>query len=190
VATIVSHALVAVTAARLAYPADRGNRIAIWAAALAMLPDLDVVAFLLGIGYGDFFGHRGFSHSLAFALLAGVVVVATRFRERPQWTGRSWLLVGFFFLVTASHGLLDAMTNGGLGVAFFSPFENSRYFLPWTPLQVSPIGRGFFSGEGVEVLLNEALWIGLPCALLLVLARTLEFRRKIAASLRAPKPGG
>jgi inner membrane protein len=69
--------------------------------------------------------------------------------------------------------VLDAMTDGGLGVAFFSPFENSRYFLPWTPLQVSPIGRGFFSGEGVEVLLNEALWVGLPCIALLAATRLL-----------------
>jgi hypothetical protein len=34
------------------------------------------------------------------------------------------------FLATAGHGLLDAMTNGGLGLAFFSPFDNHRYFLP------------------------------------------------------------
>jgi hypothetical protein len=46
----------------------------------------------------------------------------------------------FFFLATASHGLLDAMTDGGLGVAFFSPFDKHRYFFPWTPIRVSPIG--------------------------------------------------
>ena len=187
-ATIFSHALVGVAAARLAYPEDRHNKIAIWAALLSMLPDLDVLTFPFGIHYGHFFGHRGFSHSLLFALLVRLLLVVTEFRDAPLWSGRAWRLVAFFFLVTASHGVLDALTNGGLGVAFFSPWENSRYFLPWTPLQVSPIGRGFFSEEGVEVLLNEALWIGLPCALLLVLARMLAIRRKIAASLTPPTP--
>jgi inner membrane protein len=183
VATIVSHALVAVTAARLGYPNDRHNHIAIWAAALAMLPDLDVVAFLFGIAYGDFWGHRGFTHSLFFALLVALAVVATRFRESPWSSPRRWALVGFFFLVTASHGLLDAMTDGGLGIAFFSPFENSRYFLPWRPLQVSPIGAGFFSEEGVEVLLNEALWLWLPCAAFIVFATV---RRNAAPALGQP----
>ncbi len=188
-ATILSHALVAVTASRLAYPADRRYRIATWAALLAMLPDLDVVTFAFGVRYEDFFGHRGFTHSLLFALLAALVVVAARFRDAPWSSGRRWALVGFFFLAAASHGMLDAMTDGGLGIAFFSPFENSRYFLRWRPLQVSPIGAGFFSAEGVEVLVNEALWLGLPCALLLFLARLLAIRRKIAASLTPPRGG-
>jgi inner membrane protein len=186
-ATLLSHALVAVTATRLAWPEDRRNRIAVWAAALAMLPDLDVVGFLFGIHYGDFLGHRGFTHSLLFALLAGGAVVATRFRDAPWSSARRWALILFFFLATASHGALDAMTDGGLGIAFFSPFDNTRYFLPWRPLQVSPIGRGFFSAEGIEVLLNEALWIGPPCAILLFLARLLAIRRKIAASLTPPR---
>ena len=55
------------------------------------------------------------------------------------------------------------MTNGGAGIAFFSPFSNARYFLPWTPLEVSPIGRDFFSGDGVDTLLSEAQWLWLPC---------------------------
>ena len=177
-ATIVSHALVALTASRIAYPDDRHHRIATWAVGLSILPDLDVLTFAFGVRYEDFFGHRGFTHSLLFALMVSALVVATRFRGAAPGGRRSWWLVLFFFLVTASHGVLDAMTDGGLGIAFFSPFENSRYFLPWTPLQVSPIGRGFFSEEGVEVLLSEALWIGLPCAALLALA---HFRRSGSA---------
>jgi inner membrane protein len=176
VATIFSHALVAITATRLACREDRNNRIALWAVVLSLLPDLDVLTFPFGVQYGDFFGHRGFTHSLIFALMISVLVVAARFRDLPRWSARWWGLTGFFFLVTASHGVLDAMTDGGLGIAFFSPFENSRYFLPWTPLQVSPIGRGFFSGEGLEVLSNEARWIGLPCAVLLVLAKLIATR--------------
>jgi inner membrane protein len=51
----------------------------------------------------------------------------------------------------ASHGILDAMTNGGLGVALLSPLDTTRYFRPWRPIQVSPISlRRFFSDEGVR----------------------------------------
>jgi len=56
---------------------------------------------------------------------------------------------------------LDAMTDGGLGVAFFAPFDNHRYFLPWTPIRVSPTGVGrFFTDRGLVVLQSELLWIG------------------------------
>lgn len=84
----------------------------------------------------------------------------------------------YLFLVTASHGLLDALTDGGLGVAFFAPFDNHRYFLPWRPIRVSPIAMGrFFSGRGLAVLQSELLWIWLPSMLLDVLVFTLRRRR-------------
>jgi inner membrane protein len=66
--------------------------------------------------------------------------------------------------------VLDALTNGGLGIAFLSPLDSARYFAPWTPIEVSPIGiENFFSRWGLAVLRSEALYVGLPC-LALVLA--------------------
>ena len=71
------------------------------------------------------------------------------------------------FVSTASHGVLDAMTTGGLGVAFFSPFSNRRYFFPWQVIQVAPLGiRRFFSERGIVVLGSELVWIWLPCSAL------------------------
>ena len=67
------------------------------------------------------------------------------------------------------------MTDGGLGVAFFSPFDNHRYFFPWTPIRVSPIGiTRFFSLRGFAVLQTELLWIWLPATFLAVCAWTLR----------------
>ena len=67
----------------------------------------------------------------------------------------------------ASHGLLDALTNGGLGVAFLSPLSNQRYFLPWRPIAVSPLDVALFcSAWGLRALRSEALCVWLPCALL------------------------
>lgn len=136
-----------------------------WLSALcACLPDADVIGFAFGVHYGDLLGHRGLTHSLAFALVVGVVVVGLGFRSPEYSNGRRLALVAYFFVVTASHGILDAFTNGGLGIAFFAPFDNSRYFFPWRPLQVPPIGViAFFSSWGLRVLRSELIWIGIPC---------------------------
>jgi inner membrane protein len=132
----------------------------------SVIPDLDVIGFRFGVRYGDFWGHRGFTHSLVFSALLASAVVILGFRSGLPALSRIALWT-YFFLATASHGLLDAMTDGGLGVAFFSPFDNHRYFLPWTPIRVSPIGAGrFFTRRGLEVLQSELLWIWLPAALL------------------------
>ena len=58
-------------------------------------------------------------------------------------------------LVVASHALLDTLTDGGLGCALFWPFDLTRYFAPWTPLPVSPIGLGYLSPYGLYVATVE-----------------------------------
>lgn len=144
----------------------------------SVLPDLDVIAFRLGIPYRHMFGHRGFFHSLPFALIVSLLVVSLAFRKVPRFSGKWWVLAGYFFAVTASHGVLDAMTSGGYGIAFFAPFDSTRYFLPWRPLVVSPIGvYGFFSRWGFDVILSELIWIWMS-ALLLLIILTL-FRRRL-----------
>jgi inner membrane protein len=83
-------------------------------------------------------------------------------------------LFAYLFLATASHGVLDAMTNSGLGVAFFSPFDNSRYFLPWRPIRVSPIAvTRFFSARGYAILKSELIWIWVPAFLFATVAQIL-----------------
>jgi len=128
-------------------------------AALGLLPDADVIAFPLGIPYGARFGHRGFSHSLCFAALAGLVAAP------PAAAGFGvpwWRLWAVFFAVVAAHPALDALTDGGMGVAFFSPLNDRRYFFPWRPIRVSPIGMAVFSRWGLSVLLSEVGWVWLP----------------------------
>jgi len=93
-----------------------------------MVPDVDVIGFRFGVHYGDFWGHRGFTHSLLFAfVLTSIVAIAAVFRQDVPVVSR-WPLTVYLFIASASHGVLDAMTDGGLGVAFFSPFDNRRYF--------------------------------------------------------------
>jgi len=145
-----------------------------------MLPDIDVISFAFGIRYEDMFGHRGFTHSFFFAALAGLVAAraVTRSASNPHALGvGSWalgVLWVWFAAITASHGVLDAFTNGGRGIAFFSPFSNHRYFFPWRPIQVSPIGVGFFSPRGLQVLASESLWIWFPSAIMAASARLFK----------------
>lgn len=127
----------------------------------AMLPDADVLAFVLRIPYADAFGHRGASHSLLFALTCALFAAVL---HRPLRAGMAQAAV-WIFICAASHPLLDAMTNGGLGVALAWPWQDTRYFAPWRPIQVSPIGAGFFSARGWATLASELRWVWLPLAL-------------------------
>ncbi len=127
-----------------------------------ILPDFDVVAFNLGIAYHHPLGHRGFTHSIVFAILWGMLLMFLLGRKNKI----IWFLVIFFS--TVSHGILDAMTSGGLGVGFLIPFDNSRFFFPFTPIKVSPIGiEKFFSSWGIKVLFSEFKYIILPCFFIL-----------------------
>ena len=166
--TILSHTVAALGIGTAFFGRKASGRVLALGAVCSMLPDADVIGFALGIRYGDLLGHRGLSHSLVFAAaLAALAMPLARSAEGPRW-GRLWI---YLFLVTASHGLLDALTDGGLGVAFFAPFDTTRYFFPFRPIEVSPIGPGFFSRRGLMVIASELLWIWLP-SLALVGIRT------------------
>lgn len=127
--------------------------------AASVLPDLDVVAFKLGIAYADAFGHRGASHSLLFALLVALLAAAgAPLLRAPRRS--AFLFVG---ASAASHALLDMFTNGGLGVALLWPLSEQRFFALWQVIEVSPIRlRRVFSERGLAVLGSELRWIWLP----------------------------
>lgn len=181
-ASLFSHAVTALSIGQCFYRPGVPRRIWVVGALCSVIPDLDVIGFRYGVRYGDFWGHRGFTHSLVFAaLLAGVVSLLGSRRGLPGLSLFSiWT---YLLLATASHGFLDAMTDGGLGVAFFSPFNNQRYFLPWRPIRVSPIGIGrFFSDQGLAVLRSELLWIWAPAGLFAVSVWLMR-RRRVAAEV-------
>src|SRR5512146_2453815 len=52
------------------------------AAICSAIPDLDVIGFRFDVKYADFWGHRGFTHSLVFAALLAMLVVFVFFRQR------------------------------------------------------------------------------------------------------------
>jgi len=180
--TVIAHGAFAIALAHVFKHRQLPIRFWLLALACSLLPDIDVVGFSLGVEYGDFWGHRGFTHSIVFAMLISLLVVFTAFYQEKYRCLRLRLVL-FFFLVTASHGLFDAMTNGGLGIAFFSPIDDSRYFLPLRPFQVSPIGwHDFIQWGGWRVLSSEFKWIILPSLLLFTVSVTFRLFIKAQAN--------
>ncbi|SFD11769.1 metal-dependent hydrolase [Algibacter pectinivorans] len=128
----------------------------------AILPDFDVIAFKLGFAYEHPLGHRGFTHSILFAVLWALLLMLTIGKKNKL----IWFLV--ICLSMISHGVFDAMTSGGKGVGFFIPFNNKRFFFQFRDILVSPLGvENFISSRGVAVLFSEFKYIFLPCFLVL-----------------------
>jgi len=172
-ASVFGHAILAGAAGTALKAELRKPKVFILGIICSIFPDADILSFRFGIPYESFWGHRGFTHSILFGLLFGLLVMLV-FHWKNSLKNKSILAV-FYSFCTISHGFLDGMTTGGRGIAFFSPFDTERYFLPFRKIQVSPIGASrFFSEWGMEVIRSEAFWIGLPSlvfAVLVVLMR-------------------
>jgi inner membrane protein len=183
-ASALSHAAVAL-AAGTCFPRDELPRRAILLGViLAVLPDIDAVGYWLGVSTNALLGHRGLTHSLPFAATVGTVAALVFSRGQIPTRDRR-LLVLFFVLVIALHGMLDGFTNGGPGIAFFSPLSNARSFFPFRPIEVSPIGFGVFNERGLRILLSEMRWVLLPSAALMAAVTLL--RRSGRRDARHPR---
>lgn len=169
-----------------AAPADTTRRR--WAAVvgyggLALAPDLDVLGVAAGLPDHTALGHRGFSHSLSFALASALALGALA-ALRGDAAGRQRRLMVTFaltLLAVGSHGLLDAMTFTTRGVPFFWPFTEGRVILPWRPIPPAPTGMEYLSTMGLRVAAIEALYF--TPLLLAVLAAQL-WRRGVWLSAR------
>jgi inner membrane protein len=196
VATAFTHAFVALAAGKICFARPMPWKFWVLAMGCSALPDLDVGLHSYGVEYEDLWGHRGMMHSLLFAAALAFAVVSWFFRREAPFGRRQWWgLFIFFFVVTASHGVIDAFTDGGLGIAFFSPFDASRYFAPWNPIPVSNFGlSSMFDHYGAHVMLTEVKLVWLPigamAAVAMALRRMVKTRPAVVAlsSPAAPSP--
>ena len=163
--TIITHAVVPWLVGAASGPRAVPRRLLAFCGVAAMLPDLDVLSFRLGIPYGSPFGHRGAAHSLAAAIVVGLLSMLF-----ARWLGAGrWRVFAAVALSYVSHPLLDACTDGGYGVALLWPFTNHRYFAAFAPIEVAPIGMRFFSSRGLEVMFSEMIWVWVPVAIVALL---------------------
>ncbi|PJG57721.1 metal-dependent hydrolase [Aeromonas cavernicola] len=132
---------------------------------LAMLPDIDVIAFKLGVAYDHVFGHRGVTHSLLFA--AVLPTLATVFhRQLKAYAVTVWL---FLLVSLLSHSLLDSLTTGGKGVGWLWPWRDERFFAPWQVIRVAPFKlEAYLTARGESVILSELYWVWLPGGVLML----------------------
>jgi inner membrane protein len=172
-ATDYSHAVVGLGLARLY--ATKPMPWAYWglAAILPIVPDFDAFS---SAAYGTWLGHRGFTHSLVFALLLGMAAAGILFRYfRVNW----WSLSALIFAMIASHGLLDALTRGGESVPFFRPL-GGRYG-NWGLIPVSDIALELPDPRYSRAIRGELLWVWLPTGLLVGLVMAYRRLKRDAA---------
>jgi inner membrane protein len=167
--TLITHALLPVIGAAAVPRLRLSNRVIGAAIVAAMLPDADVVGRLLFDYPGTHpLGHRGWTHSIVFALLVGLVGMAgsSALRASPR------LAFAILFLGALSHPLTDMLTDGGRGVMLLWPLSLEKMHWPVRPVEISPLGlRGFEDGRMWEVLASEALWLVAPALILAFLCR-------------------
>lgn len=174
-ASAFSHAIASVAIGSVNFQSDKTWKYWLLGAFCAVIPDADAIGFWMGVPYDSLWGHRGITHSFFFALLLAAVVMALFYGKEKPFSKAWWALYITFFATTASHPLLDACTTGGLGVAFFAPFYDARYFFPWKVIKVSPISvTRFFSNKGIQVLKSEFMWVWIPSLLIIFTANMIK----------------
>ncbi|HXH30056.1 MAG TPA: metal-dependent hydrolase [Bacteriovoracaceae bacterium] len=170
-ASLFTHAIIPVALQLSKVGPFFSRRLLLLCVVLSIFPDFDVIAFRFEIPYESQWGHRGFTHSIFLALLVALLCQGKYRRLRSD---RKTVFLATFFS-TSSHIALDALTNGGLGVAAGWPFDHGRYFFPWTPIEVSPIGvANFFGQRGLVVILSELAWVWLPALVVALLLRAFR----------------
>lgn len=158
------------------FPSLRTPSLLIAASLLSAAPDLDAIGYFAGVPYDAWCGHRGCTHSLAFAALAAAL--STPWLARRNGVPRR-AVFAFLFAAAASHGLVDMATNGGHGIALAWPFTGERLFWPTRPIVVPPLGvRAFFGPRGFDAFVSELIWLWTPAIVLGSLGLALRRRRE------------
>jgi len=167
----VAHGLVGAGLVAAALPrAGRRRLLLLAGAALANAADLD---FLLVFFFRSRAWHRGFTHSLFFALAVFLCLLLALGRRRAREAVA-------FGLAYTSHALLDfATTRAGGGLELFWPFSADRFALRWWGL--SEIPSTLPPAEVLKSLAVEFLLFA-PPFLLVLLWRRGAFRRGSGAA--------
>jgi membrane-bound metal-dependent hydrolase YbcI (DUF457 family) len=167
----VAHSLVGAGLVAAVLPRAGRARYWVWLAAGAVLANAADLDFLLVFVFRSRAWHRGFTHSLAFALAVLLCFLLALGRARVREAAA-------FGLAYASHVLLDfATTLKGGGVELFWPFAPDRLGLRWWGLSELPSRL-----PPAEILkwLSLEFVLFAPPLLLLILLRRGALRRAAA----------
>lgn len=144
-------------------------RLFIAASIAAAAPDVDgVVAHFWHTSPMSIWSHRGATHSLAVALVAGLLAA---FFHRQLRASR--LMAGVIITAAmASHGLLDMMTDAGRPVAYLWPLSSVRLFADWRPIHSGgPVHLATLGSLGIARLGNDFWQLIVPMFALALVIR-------------------
>jgi inner membrane protein len=130
-----THVLFGATLAQTGFRRRLGRRAVLAGIAITSLPDLDVAAGWIAGRFSEWEHHRGFTHSLFFAPVAGpfigwAITQAERFQAGPppgeaHGAERLQCWIWFSILALLSHPLLDVFTS--YGTQIFWPLSQARF---------------------------------------------------------------
>lgn len=179
--TFLTHPAVPVALGLALGEATVSRRLVVAGAVASVLPDVDVLGLYAGVPYASQFGHRGATHSLAAA--AAVALLGAALHRPLRTSARTAFL--FLLVAAASHGLLDALTTGGKGVALLWPLSDARFFAPVRLIQVAPLRLSHsLLSRGLATFAAEVPRVWLPC-----LAAALAFASRRRAPWRGSPSG-
>lgn len=101
-----------------------GNKALLWGAIAGTIPDLDVI-FARGDAITEIVVHRGYSHSIVFAIVMAPLLgwlVHLLYQKRNEASQWDWTRLFFWSIFT--HSLLDCLTT--YGTQLFLPFSDYR----------------------------------------------------------------
>jgi inner membrane protein len=187
-----THGLLGAAYGQARHGAALGRSALVWGAALAMAPDVDVLLNLTG-PFAEWRWHRGLTHALWFALLAGALagLWLHRWKECGAGPRRAWLELGVVAMLT--HPLLDAATT--YGTQLFAPFSSRRFAIDaiaivdpaYSFALVAGIVAGLRAGVATPVA-RRAGWSALTVSTLYLaagLAMNLHVEERARRQLRA-----
>lgn len=130
-----------------------GKKAMLWGALAQSIPDIDFIAGLWMPPAAALLAHRGFTHSILFALLIvpALALAAGKVHRLRNIAFRTWLL--FFGTQVLLHLFIDVFNNYGIG--WFEPFSHTRY-----SFNILYVADPFFS-----------LWPGMALFMLIFLNR-------------------
>jgi len=92
--TILTHPAIPLAIGVVLGPKRISRRLLLAGMVAAIVPDLDVIAFKLGIEYANQLGHRGASHSIAFALAMGILAaLAAPWLHTKRWAAMAFVSI-------------------------------------------------------------------------------------------------
>lgn len=101
-----------------------GKKAMLWGVLAQSIPDIDFIAATWLDTSGNLLAHRGFTHSILFALIITLLfaILAERWHRPHNISFTRWLF--FFGAAISTHIFLDAFNNYGIG--WFEPFSHYR----------------------------------------------------------------